>query len=107
MWLVQHKHLLVKAARVPLPDTVSDYEARCKLLVTVVTKAAQAPRGAIDMRNFAENIRLPAMAAIGVDPDWDCSVQDLYMWTAFQLCREALWALDPALSHDLLTAVRL
>ena len=96
---------LVTAAQVPCAAAESDYTLRCKIAAAVW--AAEVQRTPADLRALADAVRLPVMAALGIDAAWAVAFQDAFLTTAFNLCRQAPWALDPSLSHGLLTADRM
>lgn len=96
---------LVTAAQVPCDATDSDHALRCKLVAAVW--AAEVQRTPADLRALADAVRLPVMAALGINAAWVVALQDAFSTSAFNLCRQAPWVLDPSLSHGLLTADRM
>ena len=96
---------MVLAAQVPLLSTDSDDEARRKLIVALW--AAEVQRTPADMRSLPAVSQGSAMTAIGIDAGWTVGLQDGFMSSTFQLCRQAPWATDPSQSQGLITAERL
>ena len=92
---------LVTAASIPLLAADSDHEARCKLRVAVW--AGEAKRTSVHVRQLAGPDTARVLAAVGANQAWAASLQDGYMDTTFQLCRQAAWVADPSQNHGLLS----
>jgi hypothetical protein len=75
-----------------------------KLLLAVW--AAESSRTASTVRALDDHTQQHVLAALQVDSSWRIPLQDAYIDLVLKLCRESCWALDPNLSHGLLSAAR-
>jgi hypothetical protein len=65
------------------------------------------PTASLDFRGLPTTVRIPALGYLGVDATWTEPLQDAFLTSALMLCQQAPWAMDPALSHGLLSGARM
>ena len=95
---------MVKDSGIPIPDGTPHGDVASKLLLAVW--AAEVPRTASTVRALDDHTQQHILAALQVDGTWSVFLQDAYINSVLQLCRESCWALDPNLSHGLLSVAR-
>eukprot|EP00291_Cryptomonas_curvata_P000689 CAMPEP_0172182580 /NCGR_PEP_ID=MMETSP1050-20130122/18478_1 /TAXON_ID=233186 /ORGANISM="Cryptomonas curvata, Strain CCAP979/52" /LENGTH=697 /DNA_ID=CAMNT_0012856041 /DNA_START=843 /DNA_END=2939 /DNA_ORIENTATION=+ len=96
--------LLVKNSGIPIPDDTPHGDVAPKLFLAVW--AAEVSRTASTVRALDDHTQQHVLAALQVDSSWSVPLQDAYIDSVLKLCRESCWALDPNLSHGLLSAAR-
>ena len=95
----------VQASGIPTSSADDDCAVRDKLHIAIW--AAETLRTSANVRALPSDVQHCVLAALGAEPTWAPPLQDAYTDSVLRLCKACPWAVDPSLSHGLLSTARL